>query len=100
MSRRTIRNRKAFQLESLEYRNAPSHVGGLAHVAVAIHHVHEAVQVKHFSDSRSNDKVHPQDKNSGVEQSPDNGVETGSTDPSSTDTNPKDHSSVDPAGQR
>ena len=57
MSRRTTRNRKAFQLESLEFRNAPAHVGGLAHVAVAIHHVHAAAQVKHFSDTQSTDKV-------------------------------------------
>jgi hypothetical protein len=99
MSRRKIRNCRAFQLESLECRNAPSHVGGLAHVALAVHNVHAAAHVKHFRDSQATDRVTSADKNSGVEQSPDKSVETGSSDPNGADTSPNDRSSVDKTGQ-
>ena len=50
MRNRSIHSRKAFQLESLETRNAPSHFGGLAHAAAAIHRApsHTAAPVRHF----------------------------------------------------
>jgi hypothetical protein len=99
MSPRKTRNRQAFRLESLEFRNAPSHIGGLAHVALAVHHAHAAAQVRSFSDSQAKDKVSSVDKNSGVERSPDKSVETHSNDPSGADTSLNDHSSVDRAGQ-
>ena len=96
---RTTRNRWSFRLESLEIRNAPSHFGALAHAAIAVHTVHAAAHVRSFSDSSAHDKASSVDRNSGVEQSPDNSVETGSGDHSGPDTNPKDHSSIDSAGQ-
>ncbi len=99
MNSRSIRSRRAFRLESLEVRNAPSHFSGLAHAAMAVHSVHASAHVRHFSDSQASDKTHPLDK-SGVEKSPDTGVETSSNDPNGIDTSPKDQSSVDPAGQR
>ena len=98
MRPRNFRNRRALCLDLLEIRNAPSHVGGLAHVALAVHNVHAAAHVRHFSDSQVADKVNSVDRSSGVERSPDKGVETGSTDPSGIDTSPNDRS-VDPAGQ-
>jgi hypothetical protein len=98
MKPRHFRNRRAFRLESLEIRNAPSNVGGLAHVALAMHHVHAAAHVRHFSDSQARDKVNSVDRGPGVEQSPDKGVETKSSDPRSTDTSPNDRSSVDRSG--
>jgi hypothetical protein len=99
MRPRNSRNRRAFRLDPLEIRNAPSHVGGLAHVALAVHNVHAAAHVRHFSDSQARDKVNSVDRGSGVEQSPDKGVETSSSDSSGVDTSPNDRSSVDPAGQ-
>ena len=50
MTSRTTRNRRTFRLESLEIRNAPSHIGGLAHVAMAVHKAHVAAHVRRFSD--------------------------------------------------
>ncbi len=100
MTTRTTRSRRFFRLESLETRNAPSHFGGLAHAAMAVHKVHVAAQVRHFSDSQAHDKVSSQDKSSGIEKSPDQGVETNSNDANGNDTSPNDRSSVDPAGQR
>jgi hypothetical protein len=99
MRPRHFRNRRAFRVESLEIRNAPSHIGGLAHVALAVHNVHATAHVRHFSDSHATDKVNSVDRSSGVEQSPDKGVETSSSDSSGIDTSPNDRSSVDPAGQ-
>ena len=99
MNSRTTRNCRSFHLESLEIRNAPSHVGGLAHAAMAVHKVHAPAHVRHFSDSVAHDRVSSLDKSSGVERSPDTNVETNSNDPSGTDTSPKDQSSVDRAGQ-
>jgi hypothetical protein len=98
MNPRKPRIRRAFRLESLEYRNAPSHVGGLAHVALAVHHAHAAAHVRSFVDTSSHDKVNSVDKSSGIEKSPDKGVENGS-DPSGVDTSPSDRSIVDPSGQ-
>jgi hypothetical protein len=96
MRNRSIHSRKAFQLESLETRNAPSHLGGLAHAAVAIHraHTHVAAQVRHFSDPQSTDKNGRQET-SPVDQSRDQGVETTSHDPSSNDP-----TSIDPKADR
>ena len=96
MRNRSIHSRKAFQLESLETRNAPSHFGGLAHAAVAIHraHAHAPAQVRHFSDPQSTDK-NGQQETSSVDQSRDHGVETTSHDPSSNDPN-----SIDPKADR
>jgi hypothetical protein len=93
------RNRRSFRLESLEVRNAPSHFGGLAHAAMAIHKVHTPTQVRHFSDTQARDKVSSLDKSSGIEQSPDKGVETNSNDPNGSDTSPSDRSRVDSSGQ-
>jgi hypothetical protein len=99
MRPRTVRNRRAFRIESLEIRNAPSHVGALGHMVLAGHKVHAPAQVRHFSDSQATDKIHPTDRSPGVEQSPDNGVEAGSTDPSANDTSPTDRSPIDRSGQ-
>jgi hypothetical protein len=99
MRPRNSRNRRAFCLESLEIRNARSHVGVLAHVALAVHHVHAPAHMTHFSDSQARDKVNSVDRSSGVERSLDKGVETNSSDPSGIDTSPNDRSRVDPAGQ-
>jgi hypothetical protein len=87
MRNRSIHSRKAFQLESLETRNAPSHFGGLAHAAAAIHRApsHTAAQVRHFGDPQSADR-NGQHETSSVDQSRDNGVETtSSNDPTSID---------------
>ena len=94
MKSRSIRNRKTFQLESLEIRNAPSHFGAIAHAAVALHHAHAAAHVRHFNDPQSTDKNQSQESST-VDKSQDNGIETTSNDPSS-----KDPSSVDPKGDR
>jgi hypothetical protein len=99
MNPRTTRSRRSFRLESLEVRNAPSHFGGLAHAALAVHRVHAAAHVRHFSDSVAHDKVSAIDRSSGAERSPDTNVETNSNDPSAIDTSPKDQSSVDRAGR-
>ncbi len=99
MTSRTTRNRRTFRLESLEIRNAPSHIGGLAHVAMAVHKAHVAAHVRRFSDSVAHDKVSSVDKSSGTERSPDSNVETNSNDPSGIDTSPNDQSSVDRPGQ-
>jgi hypothetical protein len=99
MNSRTTRRRRSFGLESLEIRNAPSHFGGLAHAALAVHKVHAPAQVRHFSDSSAHDKVSSIDNSSGVERSADTNVETNSNDPSGVDTSPKDQSSIDRAGQ-
>jgi hypothetical protein len=82
MRNRSIRNRRSFQLESLEIRNAPSHFGGLAHAAAALHqvHAHTAAQMRHFSDPQSPDKNHKEETSSGVDQSRDNNVGTTTTD--------------------
>lgn len=96
MNPRKSQNRRAFRLESLEVRNAPSHIGALAHVALAMHHA--AAHVRHFTDSSSHDKVNSVDRSRGIEKSPDTGVET-SSDPSGVDTSPSDRSSVDGPGQ-
>jgi hypothetical protein len=101
MNSRTNRSRRSFRLESLEIRNAPSHFGGLAHAAIAVHKAHiAAAHVRTFSDTSSHDKVSSQDKSTGVERSPDTTVETSSNDSSSTDKSPKDQSSLDHAGER
>jgi hypothetical protein len=99
MSTRTIRSRRSFRLESLEVRNAPSHFGGLAHAAMAIHKVHVPAQVRHYNDTQAHDKVSSLDKCSGVERSPDTNVETNSNDPNGNDTSPNDRSRVDSSGQ-
>jgi hypothetical protein len=98
MKPRHFRNRRAFGVESLEIRNAPSQVGALAHMALAMHDVHAAAHLRHFSDSQTRDKVNSVDRGSGVEQSPDKGVETSSSDPSGTDKSPNERSSVDRSG--
>jgi hypothetical protein len=100
MSTRTNRSRRTFRLESLEIRNAPSHFGGLARAAMAIHKVHAPAQVRHFSDTQAHDKVSSLDKGTGIERSPDNSVETNSNDLNGSDTSPNDRSSVDSSGQR
>jgi hypothetical protein len=67
---------------------------------MALQKVHGAAQVRHFSDSPAHDKVSSQDRSSGLEQSPDQGIETSSNDANGHDTGRIDRSSVDPAGQR
>jgi hypothetical protein len=99
MNTRTSRSRRSFLLESLEVRNAPSHFGGLAHAALAIHKAHVPAQVRHFNDTQAHDKVSSLDKSSGVERSPDTNVESNSNDPNGIDTSPKDQSRVDSSGQ-
>jgi hypothetical protein len=98
MSSRVTPSRRTFRLESLEIRNAPSQIGGLAHVALA-HKVHAAPHVRHFNDSVAHDKVSSVDKSSGVERTPDTSVETNSNDPSGIDTSSKDQSPADKSGQ-
>jgi hypothetical protein len=98
MSSRTTRSRRTFSLESLEIRNAPSHIGGLAHAALALK-VHAAAHVRHFSDSARHDRFSSIDKSSGVERTSDTNVETSSNDPSSIDKSPNDQSSIDRAGR-
>jgi hypothetical protein len=98
MNSRASRSRRSFRLESLEIRNAPSHIGGLAHVALA-HTVHAAAHLRRFSDSVAHDKVSSVDKSSGVERSPDASAETTSKDPGGIDTSSKDQSPVDKSGQ-
>jgi hypothetical protein len=99
MNWRATRSRRSFHLESLEVRNAPSHFGGLAHAALAVHQVHAAAHVRHFSDSVAHDRVSSLDRSSGVERSPDMNVETSSNDHSGIGTSPNDQSSVDRAGR-
>jgi hypothetical protein len=81
-------------LESLEIRNAPSHFGALAHAAVALHTVHAAAHMRHFTAPHATVKVHSQETNSGVDRSQDKGLETTSKD-LSKDTNSVDTNSVD-----
>jgi hypothetical protein len=99
MSSRTTRSRRSFSLESLEIRNAPSHFGGLAHAALAVHAVHAAAHVRHYRDSMAHDRVSSVDRSSGIERSPDTNVETNSNEPSGMDTSPNDQSSIDRTGQ-
>jgi hypothetical protein len=85
MRNRSSHNRQAFQWESLEIRNAPSHFGGLPHAAVALHHAHTntPAQVRHLNDPQSTDQNHQQETPTGVDQSRDHGVDTASKDPQS-----------------
>lgn len=99
MNARSHRNRRVFRIESLEIRNAPSHIGGLAHVAAALHKVHGAAHVRTFHDTTSVDRKNPLDKSTGVERSTDTVAEKNSTDPSAGDTSSKDASSIDNSGQ-
>jgi hypothetical protein len=86
MNKRQIRKWSVSQLESLEGRNAPSHLGGLGHVAVALHRLHAAAQVSHVHDSRTTDRIEAQEKNSGADMSQDrSGTETNSNDPGRID---------------
>ena len=94
MDARRIRNGRAFGIESLAIRNAPSHIGGMAHLAAAVHAHHAAVHVRHDSDSTARDRVNSVDRSSGIERSHDVSVES-SSDPSSVDTNSRDRSVVD-----
>jgi hypothetical protein len=63
-----------------------------------VHNLHAAAHVKHFTDSQARDKLNSVDKSSGVERSPDKGVESIS-DPNGIDTSAKDLSSVDRTSQ-
>ncbi|MHB1560934.1 MAG: hypothetical protein ACYC61_26060 [Isosphaeraceae bacterium] len=99
MNARIRRSRRAFRIESLEIRNAPSHIGGLGHVAAALHKVHGPAHVRTFRDTSSVDRKNPLDRNTGVEHSTDTVVEKHSTDPSAGDTTPNDISSLDRSGQ-
>ena len=90
MNSRSTRNRKSFQFDSLEIRNAPSHFGAVAHAAVALHHTHAAAHVRHLNDPQSADKSQAKETTS-ADTSQDNGVET---------TSSKDPSSPDPKGDR
>jgi hypothetical protein len=96
MNSRPIRNRRIFRLEALEVRNAPSHLGLMGHAAVAMHKLHAAAHVRHFTDSRSTDKHETQEKNSGADRSQDQiGSETSSVDSSRNDSSSNDSNSTD-----
>ncbi len=99
MNARIRRSRRAFRIESLEIRNAPSHIGGLGHVAAALHKVHGPAHVRTFHDTTSVDRKNPLDKSTGVERSSDTVAEKNSTDPTAGDTTPNDVSSIDKPGQ-
>ena len=101
MISRNIRSRRQFRLESLEVRNAPSHVGGLAHLASAVHGLHAAAHVKHYSDTTSADRAHKADRKAGVEKSHDTVTESSSTTTGTNgvDASTKDNGIADKAGQ-
>jgi hypothetical protein len=94
MKSRQIRHRRAFQFESLEIRNAPSHFGAVAHAAIALHAVHAAAHVRHLHNTSATERNSSIDKsqdgsttetNSSLDKSRDQSVDTTSNDPSSID---------------
>lgn len=122
MSARIHGGRRVFRIESLEIRNAPSHIGGLGHVAAALHRVDGLAHVRTFRDTSvdrknpldrntgvdhstdgmgvgrdGNEGVH--DRNTGVDRSTDTVAENNSTDPNAGDTTSNDVSSIDRSGQ-
>lgn len=99
MFSRNARSRRQFRLESLEVRNAPSHVGGLAHLASAVHGLHAAAHVKHYSDTASRDRKQSVDRSTGIEKSRDSVTDSSGTDPNGIDTNSLDKSVQDNSGQ-
>jgi len=88
MKSRRVRNRMTFGFESLEIRNAPSHIGVVAHAAMALHPVHAAAQVRHLTDSEVNHKKELKETGASVDTS---------TDPSNSGSTSKDPSSNDPS---
>jgi hypothetical protein len=84
MTSRRNRKSRTFGIESLEFRNAPSHFGIAAHAAAMLRPVHVAAQVKHFTDSEANHKKELTEKSSSVDSSQDS-KDSRSTDPSSPD---------------
>jgi hypothetical protein len=92
MSRRQARNRGSFGLESLEIRNAPSHVGLAGHVTAI---VHAAAHVRHINDSEVNRQKELKESSNSVDSSQD-----GSKDRSVDSSNSNDPSSVDPTSDR
>jgi hypothetical protein len=95
MTRRHIRNRRSFGLESLEIRNAPSHFGMAAQVAAVAHSVRPVAHVRHISDSEVNHQKELTEKSSSVDSSQD-----GSKDQSNDSSSSNDRSSVDLNSQR
>jgi hypothetical protein len=87
MRNRLIQHRGILRLESLETRNAPSHFGGMAHAALAIHRAstHSAAEVRHARDMGSSDNNDRQETKSPVDPSPDHEVAATSHDPSTND---------------
>jgi hypothetical protein len=95
MTSRRNRKRTTFAFESLEFRNAPSHFGVVAHAAAALHPVHTAAHVRHITDSEVNHKKEVVESNSPVDTSRDSSPNSGSTDPTSTDPSSPDLKSID-----
>ena len=99
MKSRRPRNRTPIGLESLEFRNAPSHFGVVAHAAAALHAAHATAHVRHIADSEVSHRKELTETSTSVDSSQDSSSDpsTGSTtnDPSSNDP-----SGVDPKSDR
>ncbi len=88
MVNRRIRSRRILGLESLEIRNAPSHMSALALAAAHLHHIQPTAHVEKIRDSHSKENSQSVETKSGLELGSDSG--TTSTDASRNDSNIKD----------
>ncbi len=94
MARRKPLARKFFGLESLEVRNAPSHVGLISHAIAAVHPVHATAHVTHLSPA----KITVRHDAPEVKTAADRSVDATRTDTSSPDTHsPSTPGSTDPS---
>jgi len=89
-----------FGFESLEIRNAPSHIGVVAHAAMALHPVHAAAQVRHLTDSEVNHKKELKETRSSVDTSQDTSTDPSNSGSTSKDPSSNDPSSIDPKSDR
>ncbi len=96
MKFRSMHNRRSFCLESLEIRNAPSHFGGLAPAAVAVHAATTMAHVRHPHDAAEASK---KDQAPGLSPTAEEGKDVGST-TGQHDTESTEFKGVDPKGER
>jgi hypothetical protein len=99
MTSRRSRNRRVFNFDSLEMREAPTSLGVMSHAALVLHHNLAAAHVRHLSDSEVNHKKETREASSSVDSSQDHSTDLsgGST---SKDQSSRDGSSIDPRTDR